>query len=212
MTKISRRQTAVAHRKGNEDIATGILSAPSNTCKTNTGPLRKPGALMRQQRRIGSNGNHDGTHARLADIDLAPERRRHIIQYLADRIPRHPQRFSYAVVGLHQSANGPAALLSAQHPRSGADATLEFMANHARATTHIALLDRAGPCILQRQLHMLGAHVLAPDVIQGAIVGFQYHRHAPIGVLLAHFTFCGHQRIAHYTDTVGVGIGDGRGQ
>ena len=59
---------------------------------------------------------------------------------------------------------------------------------------------------------MLGAHVLAPDVIQGAVVGFQHHRHAPIRMLLAHFTFGCHQRIAHHTDAVGVGIGNGRGQ
>ncbi len=212
MAEVGRRQIAVAHRKGNKNIAAGVFSAAPHSRQPDTGTLRQTGTLVWQQRRIGSDGYHDRTHARHAHIFLALKRGRYVIQHGTHRVTPHPQGFAHTIVGLHQRTDGPAPLLRAQHSRGCANATLELVTDHPCATAHIALLHRACPGILQGKLHMLGRDMLAPDIVQRAVVGFQHHRHAPVGVLLAQLTLGCHQRIAHHANTVGIGIGNRRSQ
>ena len=86
------------------------------------------------------------------------------------------------------------------------------MADHACAAADATFLHRTAAGIGQGGLNMFGTDVLVPDVAEDAVVGFEHHRHAPVGVLLAHLTLGGHQRITHHADAVSVGVGDRRGQ
>ena len=87
------------------------------------------------------------------------------------------------------------------------------MANHAGTTAHRAFLHRAAFGLVQSLAHMLWAHVLAPDIVEQAIVGFHDHRHAPVHRRVRQaLALQGDQAVAHHPDTVGVGNGHRRGQ
>ncbi|MNF92486.1 hypothetical protein D3C84_751320 [compost metagenome] len=86
------------------------------------------------------------------------------------------------------------------------------MADHPGAAAHAAFGHRSATGIGQRGMDVFGSDMLAPDVIEHAVVGFQYRGHAPVGALLAQFTLGRHQCITDHADTVGVGVGDRGGQ
>jgi hypothetical protein len=118
------------------------------------------------------------------------------------------------VVGLDDGTDGPAALSAAQTPRSGADAALEFVADHAAAATDRAFDHWTAHRRAQRFGHMLGFHMETVDVAEQAVIGLQNHRHVPVetSVIRLLLTVQHNQRIAHHTQAVGVGEGDGAGQ
>ncbi|MNO84675.1 hypothetical protein D3C76_760220 [compost metagenome] len=86
------------------------------------------------------------------------------------------------------------------------------MADHTVATPHATLCHRAGARAGQGRMHMLGLHMLAPDITEDTVVGFQHHWHTPIGMQLGHVTLGRHQCITHHADAVGIGVGDWSGQ
>ncbi|MND93713.1 hypothetical protein D3C80_859060 [compost metagenome] len=211
VAKVGRRQ-AVAGRESDEDVATGVFGAAADPCQPDTGPLRQARALVRQQRRVGGQGDDDRTHARLADVARCAKGRMHCTQHLADRVAGYPQGAAHTVVGLHQYADGPAAGRAVQYPRSATDTALEFVADHPGAAADATFSHRPRLRSGKRRVDMLGSDMLTPDVVEHAVVGFQYRGHAPVGARLAHLALGRHQRIADHTDAVGVGVGNRRGQ
>ena len=133
----------------------------------------------------------------------------------AYRVTADQQRLALAVVGLHDGAHRPAALIGGQATRRGAAAAFEFMADHAAAAADRAFLRQAAPGRLLRLAHVLGLDVKAVDVVEQAVEGFHHHRHIPIHRVVAcgqRFTLQRDQRIAHHAHAVGVGEGDRAGQ
>jgi len=119
-----------------------------------------------------------------------------------------------AIEALHDRANGPATLSTAQPPRRGADATLEFMADHAAATADRAFHHWAVDRVFQGFSHMRGLDVKTVDVVEQAVKGFQYHRHVPVETTVVRLLLAikGNQGIAHHAEAVGIGEGNRAGQ
>ncbi|MNL10457.1 hypothetical protein D3C87_1312560 [compost metagenome] len=190
-----------------------VFIAAAGAGQAEAGALGKARALVRQQRRIGGQADHDRAHARMRQ--RGPEKRRVDLFHVApDRVAIDTQFVADAMVGLDDGADGPAALGTVQSPRGGADAALELMADHAAATADIALRHRAAPGTAHSFGDVLGFHMKAVDVVEQAVIRFQHHRHVPVepavsGLLLA---VHGDQRIAHHAQAVGVGEGNRAGQ
>ncbi|MNH07403.1 hypothetical protein D3C79_667940 [compost metagenome] len=54
--------------------------------------------------------------------------------------------------------------------------------------------------------------MLAPNIIEHAVIGFQHRRHAPVGALLTQLALGSHQGITDHTHAVSVGVGNRCGQ
>ena len=93
---------------------------------------------MGQQPGVG--GDDDDDRARL------PAPHRPLGDLLPNRDTRDPELPPHPVVGLHEHADGVAALPLVQSPRGGPDASLELVTDHYRPFQHARLLDpgRAG--------------------------------------------------------------------
>ena len=104
----------------------------------------------------------------LVEADLAPDR--HTVD---------GQALASAVVGLHQRADGEAALLGRQAARGRADAALEAVADHAGAAADVALGDGPARGVRKGRVEVLGADVLAVDVVEPAVPGLAHHRQRP---------------------------------
>src|SRR5471032_694355 len=84
------------------------------------------------------------------------------------------------MVGLDDRADRPAALGTAQPPRRGADATLEFVTDHAAAAADITLGDRTTDRRAQGLGDVFGLHMKAVDVVEQAVESLQHDRHVPV--------------------------------
>ena len=64
--------------------------------------------------------------------------------HLADRHAVDTEQVTRSVVGLHERADGPAAIRLGEDPGSGPDASFELVADHAGTATDAAFGHRAG--------------------------------------------------------------------
>jgi hypothetical protein len=91
----------------------------------------------------------------------------------------HLQAVPATVIGLHEHADHGAAGFG-NHPRGGADAAFEVMADHAGASSNVALGDRASRRGVERRVRVAGLHVHAADVVEHAVPRLRDDRKAPI--------------------------------
>ncbi len=126
----------------------------------------------------------------------------------ADRDAVDAQLVAAAEVGLHQHADGVAAVVGRQPARRGADAALEAVADHPGAAADVAFGHRSTAGIVERLEHVRLLHVTAADVVQRAVPGLGHDRQeAPValGVPLGHV---GDGGVVHGADAAGVGDED----
>ncbi len=88
---------------------------------------------------------------------------------------RDAQLVALSVVALHQHADGVSARFRIEHAGRSSDPSLEFVADHARSTAHVAFLDRAAVRGIEGVENMLGFHVESVDVVEIAVPGFGHH-------------------------------------
>lgn len=204
---------SVAGGEGDKDVAAVVFITAAGARQTEAGSLRQACALMRQQRRIGGQADHNRTHARMRQRG-SQKRRIDLLHIAPDRVAVDPQFIANAVVGLNDRAHRPAALSAAQPARRVADAALEFMADHAAAPAHGTLLYCPSRGVLHGLSDVLGLDVETVDVVDQAVIGFQYHRHVPVetSVVRLMLSIQRNQRITHHAEAVGVGEGNRAGQ
>ncbi|MND77256.1 hypothetical protein D3C80_689270 [compost metagenome] len=199
--------------EGDENVTAVVFVTTTGAGETDAGALCQARTLVWQQRRIGGQANDYRTHARVRQRSLK-ERGVSLFHIASHRIAVDAQFVTDAVVRLDNGANSPTALSATQAPRCSADTALEFVADHAAATTDRALDNGPNYSITQGFGHMLVLHMKTVDVVEQPVIGLQHHRHVPVdtAVIRLLFTVQHNQCIAHHTQAVGVGEGDGTGQ
>ena len=80
-----------------------------------------------------------------------------VTQLLSDGNAGDAQRVANAIVRLHEDANQVLNAADCHAPRRGADATLELVADHARAAADVAFSNCTPRRALQGSRDMLGA-------------------------------------------------------
>ena len=107
-----------------------------------------------------------------------------------------------AVVGLHQHTEHAA---RADAAARGADAALEAVRHHARATADIALGHRPGPCRVERLEYVGLRDVLAETVVQEGIGGLADDRLMPRNLAPRDFVEPAVHGIADHAHRIGPG-------
>ena len=214
---VLRGDAAVGGAERQEDVAREAVAVRSQPRETQTGALRQRGEMGRQHGRVGGDDHDDRTAAGgprvLGQLHAGDDRG---VQHLADRRAVDDERVAPRVVGLHQRAKGVALALDLEDPRRRAGAALEVVADHAGAAADVALGHRPALGGGQRREHVLGAHVLAADVVQAAVPGLGHEREAVVAALLvlaqrlAHLDLALDEGVAHDAEAVRVGQGDRR--
>ena len=133
-----------------------------------------------------------------------------VTDHAAGRDAGDAQTLAPAVVGLHEHADCVAAVLLADHARGRTHAALEAVADHPGAAADRTLLDRPVARLRDRLADVLGAHVMAVDVVERPVIGLPDHGQRPVEpvVLPALRHRVGDQRVADDADAVRVGERD----
>src|ERR687894_1548332 len=204
------RDATVARGEGEEDVAAPVFAAAAHPAEAYA---RAPGeavALVRQERRVGGEDHDDGTLLGLVPVGRGDALRG---QDAPDGGAVHAEHGPSAVVRLDEGADRPAPSLVGQPPRGRADAPLELVADHTRPPADRALCQGTSARPREGLAHVLGLHVLAVYVVQGAIVGLGDDGETPVLVLVgALLDLGGYEGVAHHADAVGVGDRDRGGE
>ena len=174
------------------------------------GALCQPPALVREERRIGRHHGDDRAgrgvrHAGSWDLRIGHlSTNRHAVD---------PQMRATTVVGLHQHADGVAAVLLRHAPRGGPDPRLEAERLHAGAAAHVPLGHRPAGRGLERN-----ASKTCSGRTCWPFTSFRYPSHVspttgsdqrPTSSRQALWRRSAHQGVVHHPDAVGRGEADG---
>ena len=134
-----------------------------------------------------------------------------VAEVLSYRHSRDAQRVAQAVVGLHEHAERERLAGDGDDARRRADATFEFVTDHAGAAADVALGHRTGRCRLERAKDVLRPHMETIDVIQMPVPGLRRRPAATTSSPRRRRPWPyapGDDGIAHDTDAVRVGDQD----
>ncbi len=123
------------------------------------------------ERSVGGDDDDDGANILLPDGVLG--------NFAADIDACDAELFARSVVALHQDADGVAPGFGVEHAGRGADATFEFVADHARATSDIAFFNGPAMGDVESMESVFRLDVKSVDIVEIAVPSLSYDRQRP---------------------------------
>jgi hypothetical protein len=155
-------------REGDEDVARAVARHAAGAREAEGGAAAEPLELVREQR--GVRPDHDDDRAFLL---LAP---RPVAELEAHRQPGDPELVAQAVVGLYEHSDRVTTRRLREDARGRPDPALVLVADHAGAPAHATFHHRPGSRGVDRGHEVCGLHVVAVDVVEGAVPGLGHDR------------------------------------
>ena len=162
-------QGLISGREGDEDITRAVVGDRAGAGEAERRPPRNPLHLVGQERRVGC--HHDDDRAATLAVSSRIALDTILRNVAADRNSDDGELAPIPVIRLHQGPNRVGRAEHLDHPRGGADATLEVVAPGAGAGADIAFCHGSGRRALECCRDVLGLDVKTVDIVKRTVPG-----------------------------------------